>query len=176
MKKFLVEISARLCLLLPSCKTIYVPVGTETSTNVKDSTVLHIVDSVRYTERSRYKDYGDLLNVLEIDGKRSHMRSWVDTTKNVLNGELTEDPIEEHTKIVWRDREVLKDTTIYKEIPVEKEVEKVVKVVPKFWRVSGILGIVLTVILGLLGFFKLKKTGFFSKISNILKIFKKIRF
>lgn len=155
---------------LAGCKTQY-PVSTSTTVSVKDSTVLHIKDSVRITERSRFKDYQGLLDTLRIDGQRSHLTAWNDTTKGILVGMLEEEPVEEHTKIVWRDREVLKDTTIYKEIPVEKEVEKVVEVVPKFWRVSGILGIVLTVILGLLGFFKLKKTGLFSR---IIKIFKKM--
>ena len=170
MKRLLLKIGVLLCLLLPSCKTIYVPVGTDTSTNVKDSTVLHIIDSVRYTERSRYKDYGDLLKVLEIDGKRSHMRSWIDTTKNVLNGELTEDPIEEKTRIVVKTQYRDSIQTVEKKVPYPVEVVKEKTIYPKFLVVLSILGVLETVILGVFSYLKLKKTGFFNR---FLKIFRK---
>ena len=157
MKRLLLKIGALLCLLLPSCKTIYVPVGTDTTTNVKDSTVLHIIDSVRYTERSRYKDYGDLLNILEIDGKRSHMRSWIDTTKNVLNGELTEDPIEEKTKIVVKTQYRDSIQTVEKKVPYPVEVVKEKKIYPKWMIVLSLLGVLSTCLLGFIGYLKIKK-------------------
>lgn len=159
-----------IALTLTACKTIYVPVGTDTSTNVKDSTVLHIIDSVRYTERSRYKDYGDLLKVLEIEGKHSRMRSWVDSTKNVLNGELTEDPIEEKTRIVVKTQYRDSIQTVEKKVPYPVEVVKEKPIYPKFLVVLSILGVLETVILGVFSYLKLKKTGFFNK---FLKIFRK---
>lgn len=146
-----------IALTLTACKTIYVPVGTDTSTNVKDSTVLHIVDSVRYTERSRYKDYGDLLKVLEIDGKRSHMRSWIDTTKNVLNGELTEDPIEEKTRIVVKTQYRDSIQTVEKKVPYPVEVVKEKKIYPKWMIVLSLLGVLSTCLLGFIGYLKIKK-------------------
>lgn len=143
--------------MFTSCKTIYVPVGTDSSTNVKDSTVLHIVDSVRYTERSRYKDYGDLLNVLEIEGKHSRMRSWIDTTKNVLNGELTEDPIEEKTRTVVKTQ--YRDSIQYveKKVPYPVEVVKEKKIYPKWMIVLSLLGVLNTCLLGFIGYLKIKK-------------------
>ena len=158
MKKLIIALA--LALTLTACKTVYIPVGTDTSTNVKDSTVLHIVDSVRYTERSRYKDYGDLLKVLEIDGKRSHMRSWIDTTKNVLNGELTEDPIEEKTRIIYKDRVEYKDSLVYKEVPIE--VEKIEYKTPK-WSWYSLLFNILGVMVGALVIYLKVKGKFFGK-------------
>ena len=155
MKRLLLKIGVLLCLLLPSCKTIYVPVGTDTSTNVKDSTVLHIVDSVRYTERSRYKDYGDLLKVLEINGKRSHMRSWVDSTKNVLNGELTEDPIEEKTRIVVKTQYRDSIQTVEKQVPYPVEVVK--EKTPTWSWYSLIFNIVGLLLIGFGIYLKIKK-------------------
>ena len=173
MRKWFVILVAALSV---ACKSIqYVPIETGTTISVKDNTVLHIKDSIRITEKSRYKDYKGLLDTLRIDGHRSHLTAWndIDTTKGIgiLNGLLEEEPVEEHTKIVYRDREVLKDTTIYKEIPIEvPPVEKVVKVVPRFWRVTGVLGIILTFVFGLFSYLKLKKNGF---LSTVFKIFKK---
>ena len=157
MKRLLLKIGVLLCLLLPSCKTIYVPVGTDTSTNVKDSTVLHIVDSVRYTERSRYKDYGDLLKVLEIEGKHSRMRSWVDTTKNVLNGELTEDPIEEKTRIVVKTQYRDSIQTVERQVPYPVETVKERRVYPRWLVVLSILGVISTLVLGFIGYLKIKR-------------------
>lgn len=144
-----------IALTLTACKTIYVPVGTDTSTNVKDSTVLHIVDSVRYTERSRYKDYGDLLKVLEIDGKRSHMRSWIDTTKNVLNGELTEDPIEEKTRTVIKTQYRDSIQTVEKQVPYPVEVVK--EKTPTWSWYSLIFNIVGLLLIGFGIYLKIKK-------------------
>jgi len=151
-------------LSLGGCKTIqYVPIRTDTQVEVKDSTVFHIKDSVRITERSRWKDYGGLLDTLKIRGNRSEMRAWTDTTNNILNGSLEEDPQEEKTRIVYRDRWKVRDSLVFKEVPVPVEVTKEVKVIPKFWRVTGIFGIVCLILLltfagwKVYGFFKFRK-------------------
>lgn len=151
-------------LSLGGCKTIqYVPVNTDTQVEVKDSTVLHIKDSVRIIERSRWKDYGGLLDTLRIRGNRSEMRAWADTTNNIINGSLEEDPQEEKTRIVYRDRWKVRDSLVFKEVPVPVEVTKEVKVIPKFWRVTGIFGIVCLVLLSAFAglkvyrFFKFRK-------------------
>ena len=151
-------------LSLGGCKTLqYVPIQTVTQVEIKDSTVFHIKDSVRITERSRWKDYGGLLDTLKIRGNRSEMRAWTDTTNNILNGSLEEDPQEEKTRIVYRDRWKTRDSLVFKEVPVPVEVTKEVKVIPKFWRIMGILGIVFSTLLlafagwKVYGFFKFKK-------------------
>lgn len=151
-------------LSLGGCKTLqYVPIRTDTQVEIKDSTVFHIKDSVRITERSRWKDYGGLLDTLRIRGNHSTATAFVDTTRNILNGELEEDAAEQHNQVIYRDRWHYRDSIQKVEVPVEVPVEVVKEVVPKFWRVSGIFGIICLVILSTLagwkvyGFFKFRK-------------------
>lgn len=160
-------------LFLGGCKTpYYTPINTSTSTSVKDSVALVIKDSVRITERSRWKDYGGLLDTLRIRGLRSQLVVWNDTTKMLINATLEEDPVIEKTRVIYKDKEVLKDTTIYVEVPVPAPAEiKEVKVIPRFWLITGVIGIIESLML--IGFIilRLKKTGF--DITKFLKIFKK---
>lgn len=159
-----------------SCKApYYTPIETNTSTSLKDSVALVIKDSVRIIEKSRWKDYGGLLDTLKITGQRSRLTAWNDTTHMLINATLEEDPIEERNTTIWKDKEVLKDTTIYVEVPVPTPAEvKEVKVVPTFWRVMTIIGIIESLLIGFYGYLRLKKTGFIGKISNLfLRIFKK---
>lgn len=160
-------------LFLGGCKTpYYTPINTSTSTSVKDSVALVIKDSVRITERSRWKDYGGLLDTLRIRGLRSQLVVWNDTTKMLINAQLEEDPVIERTKVIYKDKEVLKDTTIYVEVPVPAPAEiKEVEVIPKFWLITGVIGIIETLLLLFFSYLRLKKTGF--DITKFLKIFKK---
>ena len=157
-------------LAVGSCGQIkYVPVET-TEVHYVDSTILHIKDSVRITERSRWKDYGGLLDTLKIRGNRSEMRAWTDTTNNILNGSLEEDPIEEHSKVIYKDRWKVRDSLVYVEKPIPVEITKEVRIVSRFWRVTGIFGIVCLVLL--LTFAGWKVYGFFNG-KDILKFLKK---
>lgn len=133
-------------LSLGGCKTIqYVPIKTDTQVEIKDSTVFHIKDSVRIIEKSRWKEYGGLLDTLSIFGNRSTARAYLDTTRNILNGELEEDPIEEKTRIVYRDRWKVRDSLVYVEKPIPVEVTKEKKVIPK-WTYYSLVGNLLLVI------------------------------
>lgn len=173
MKRFKLILGLFLALTAASCRTVqYVPIETGTTVSVKDSTVFHIKDSVRVIEMSRYKDYGDLLKVLRIDGNRSHLTAWVDTTRNVLNGELVEDPVEEKVRTVYKDKLVVKDSivTVEKPVPIEKRVE--VKYVPKVYKFLSAVGLMtlLSVLIWLgLKMYRLKGTGFLKFIKNIIK-------
>ena len=141
-------------ILLAGCKTIYVPVPATTSTtvNVKDSTAIHYIDSVRLIERSRYKDYGSLLDTLRIDGNRSHSTCWIDTTLNILNSTLTEDPVEEKTKYIFKDKLIYKDSVRIEEKPVPVEVPVEVKYIPKVYKILSAIGLLtLLSVLVLLG-------------------------
>ena len=154
-----------------SCKTVYLPSNSSTEVNIKDSTVLNIKDSIRITERSRYKDYGKLLDTLKVDGQRSHSKSWIDTTLNIINSELVEDPVEERTKVIYRDRWKTKDSLVYIEKPIPVEVKEEVEVYPRFLVILSILGVLSTCVFGVISYFKLKNTGFVSNL--VSKIFKK---
>lgn len=128
----------------------------ETVINYKDSTIFHILDSIRITEASRYKDWAGLLDTLTLKTEDGSVlsRSYCDTTRNILAGELEVKPRQEKTRIVYKDRIVKKDSLVFKEIPVE--VEKVKEVVPRWawWSLAfNILGILL---IGLFIYLKLK--------------------
>ena len=101
-----------------------VPVETNTEVHIKDSTVLHLVDSIRITEATRYKDMAWLGDTLRIEGSRSRMWAYADTTREAVLGGLEEDKVEEKTKIVYRDRISYKDSLVYQEVPIPVEVVK----------------------------------------------------
>lgn len=143
-------------LAMGSCGLLkHTPQKEETIITYKDSTIVHVKDSIRITEATRYKDWAGLLDTLQIDASHSHMKAWTDTTRNILAGELSEDPIQEKTHIVYKDRLVLKDTTIYKEIPYE--VEKPVRYIPRWCWWSLVLNILGIVFLGIKVYFKFFK-------------------
>ena len=162
-------------ILLAGCKVQYVPIPAETSTTVtvKDSTIWNIKDSVRIIERSRYKDYGDLLKTLKIDGNRSHMTAWIDTTKNILNGELIEDPVEEKIRTEFRDKYIYKDSIQLVEKPIPIEVPVEVKYVPKVYKILSAIGLLtlLSVLIWIgLKIYKLKGAGFLNILKNLFKL------
>ena len=142
--------------LAAGCGTIkYVPVETNTEVHVKDSTVYHVLDSVRITEATRYRDMAWLGDTLRIEGSRSRMWACADTTKEAVLGGLEEDEVEERFKIVYRDRVEYRDSIQTRDVPVPVEVEK--KVTPKWvwWSLGINLIFFLIVLAKLLRFFKI---------------------
>jgi len=142
--------------LAAGCGTIkYVPVETNTEVHVKDSTVYHVLDSVRITEATRYRDMAWLGDTLRIEGSRSRMWACADTTKEAVLGGLEEDEVEERFKIVYRDRVEYRDSIQTRDVPVPVEVEK--KVTPKWvwWSLGINLILFLIVLAKLLRFFKI---------------------
>jgi hypothetical protein len=145
--------------LVVGCKTpFYLPSETTTQVNLKDSTVLHIKDSIRIHEATRYKDLAWLGDTLKIEGSRSSAWAYADTTKECLTGGLEEKPYEEKTKIIYKDRWKVRDSLVFKEkpYPVEVEVEK--KVTPKWSWYSLILNIFMVAGTALFIILKIKKT------------------
>ena len=133
---FLCEIAAFLA--IAACGTIqHIPVETNTEVNIKDSTVFHVIDSIRVTEATKYKDMAWLGDTLSIQGARSKMWAYADTTKEAIVGGLEEDETQEKTRIVFKDRVVYKDSLVYKEVPVPVEVTKE-KVPAWSWWTLGI--------------------------------------
>lgn len=131
--------------LITSCRTIqYVPVETNTDVHVKDSTIYNYIDSIRIHEATRYKDMAWLGDTLQIEGQRSRMWAVADTTKEVLLGGLEEDKVEEHSKIIYKDKIVVKDSIRTVEKPVPVEVIKEKKIYPKWMVILSILGITLS--------------------------------
>lgn len=137
-------------LILVSCKTIqYVPVETIKEVHVKDS--VYVTDTLVRVEleKARLSDFVDVGDTLVLQTDLARSTAFIDTTAGKLKGTLenikpyVEKPIPVQHKIEYR------DTVITKEIPVEVEVEKVVKVVPWIYKVLSVIGLIALLILAL---------------------------
>lgn len=130
----------------------------------RDSIVTRI-DTVKIQlPPQKVRDYTGLLDILEMETDYAISRSWVDTTKNSLQGtlETKEKPVP--VAVPLKEEIHYRDSIVYVEKPYPVQVEKLVKFVPKFWRVAGILGIVLSILGMFLIYLRIKK-------NNILGIF-----
>ena len=131
-------------LLLGSCKTVqYVPVIQKEVVTVRDTTVLHLRDTLVKVPEIRYKDFTGLLDTLSIRTSISEFRAYCDTTAGILRGDVTQSgriPVQ----IVEKERVVYRDSIRDREIPVPVVEEKIVKTVPLFWRLFAFIGIVAT--------------------------------
>lgn len=113
-------------------KYITLPSKEETIYNYKDSIITR--DSTIIIEKQIYKDYTDLLDTLILKSTYSYAKSYVDTSKMLLSGELIQEPIK--TRYLTKTETVYRDSLVYKEIPVQVEIEKPVKYVPRLYKVS----------------------------------------
>ena len=143
-----------LTLTAASCKTIYIPTETNTETHYVDSTIYNYIDSVRITEKTRYRDFAWMGDTLNLVGSRSRAWAVADTLKGAIVGEIEEDPVEEKTKIIFKDRIQYRDSLVYKEVPVE--VEKIEYKTPKWAYWSLVLNIAFLLLTGLGIYIKLK--------------------
>lgn len=128
-------------LVFTGCKTIqYVPVETIKEVYIKDTTVLHKTDTLIQVPEVSIADFIDVRDTLVMEASYSTAKAWVDTTYRLLKGSLVQGgklPVQ----IVEKERLVYRDSIITKEVPVEVEVEKIVKVVPRFWKFFGVIGL-----------------------------------
>ena len=127
---------------LLGCSPKIVPVtgSTDTQVNIKDSTVYNIIDSVRITEATHYKDIAWLGDSLKIEGNHSRMWAVADTAKEALIGGLEEDEVKEKTKIIYKDRWKVRDSIRVEEKPVPYEVEKIVYKTPLVVKILAWIG------------------------------------
>ena len=132
--------------ILGSCGHIrYIPVAGETI----------IKDSIIYEERIdtawitlppvKVKDYSALKDTLRLDGVYEVAWAAVDEGKEMLVGgiETTKEKIP--TQVIYKTKTEYRDSTVYKEIPIEIPVEKEVIKIPwifKFLSVVGLLSII----------------------------------
>ena len=157
-----------LLLLAVGCSTVkYVPVKGETI--IRDSIIyIERVDTVKVQlPPVKVKDYTALGDTLKLSDGYSNAWAAVDAEREMLVGGIETDskasidvPVKEKEKIVYR------DSVRTVEVPIPVEVPKEVKVIPKFWRITGVFGLISLVLL--LTFTGLKIYRFF-KGRNILK-------
>ena len=143
MKKTLVKLlAASLAVILTfGCtKKIYIPVEKTEYIAVHDTTYFHRTDTLVQIPEVKLGDFIDLTDTLRLSTEYSIMSAWVDTTHNVLAGRLEQGgklPVQ----IVEKERLVVRDSIVYKDVPVPVEIEKITKVVPLFWKIMSVIGI-----------------------------------
>lgn len=118
------------CLLLGGC-VVYRYLPAENNTTVRDSVCITFKDSTIYHHRTVNRDYAGLLDTLRIQGERSAMKAFADTSNFTIKGELREEPIKE--RIVYKDRIQYRDSIQYVKEPYPVEVVKEKKYIPKFF-------------------------------------------
>lgn len=157
MKKAIITLIAALA--IGGCAVIKpVPIETGTTVHVIDSVAIHYLDSIRIYEATRYKEMGWLTDTARIKSSRGNI-AWAvaDTAGERLTLGLEEAPFEEKTRIVYKDKIVYKDSIRFEEKPVPVEIVKEKKVYPKWMIILSLLGVVSTLVLGFVGYLKIKK-------------------
>lgn len=158
-------------MIVVGCSTVkYVP--------IKGETVVR--DSIRYIERVdtvkvqlppvKVKDYSALGDTLRLSDGYSNAWAAVDAERDMLVGWIeTAADAEVDVPVIYKEKLAYKDSVRTVEVPVEVPVEVEKKVVPKFYRIMTILGIVFSTLvlvfagLKIYGFFKGKPLGIFRK-------------
>ena len=159
LSKELIEKSLVFFALLPlvfGCKTIqYVPVEHTEYVHQLDSvyfrdTVIHYQTVPEYV-----RDYRGLTDTLVLTTSLAESRAWVDTTRNILAGDirnlekLIDIPVQVKEKVVVR------DSIVYQDKPVPVEVVKTVH--PGYEKWLWIWCIVSALLIGLWAYFKFLK-------------------
>lgn len=153
MKKFAI-ISTLLALTI-SCGTVKPLPPANNNTSVKDSVVIHIVDSVRIIPKEVIKDVVPQYDTLVMETSMAKSVSYVDTTTHTLKGTLNnKSGVTE--KIVYKDKLVYKDSIQIKEIPYPVEVTKEVTKYPKTYWWFMAISILAVVYLGVKLYLKFK--------------------
>lgn len=128
--------------LLLSCGQVrYVPVETVKEIHIRDSVWLR-PDTVKVDVPFEvYRDVVPEMDTLVLETSVARAVAWADTSTRALKGSIENKhaslvkPIEIPERIQYR------DSLVYKEVPVPVVKEKVVKVVPWFWRFFGAIGV-----------------------------------
>lgn len=144
MKKLILSIL--LLLLTVGCGTIK-PIPVETVINYKDSTIINVVDSTVYIPVERIVDIVPVYDTLHLETTKATADAWVDTTMHVLRGKIENKTGIEY-KYIYKDRIEYRDSIVTQDIPVEVEVEKIVKT--HFWyeKILWILSLLAGVMIG----------------------------
>lgn len=128
-----------------SCTTIrYVPIKGETI--VKDSLIVETrIDTVKVQlPAEKVRDWTGLTDTLHLSTSVADAKAWIDTSKCILAGELKNKERPLDAAVPSTTITEVRDSLVYKEIPLEVPVEKIVKKVPWFWKTFGIIGMILS--------------------------------
>ena len=119
----------------------------------KDSTILKIVDSVRYIPVERYVDIIPEYDTLKLETSLAQAEAFVDTLTHTLKGKIENKKEAEFKSVEKTEYKVHRDTT-YIRVPVEVVKEK--KVVPKFFWGTLVYAVLLTLLFAVKIYLKIK--------------------
>ena len=126
-----------------------------------------IKDSIIYEERIdtawitlppvKVKDYSALKDTLRLDGVYEVAWAAVSEEKEMLVGgiETTKEKIP--TQVIYKTKTEYRDSLVYKEIPIEIEKERIVKVYPKGLVILSILGTISILVLLFILYIKIRR-------------------
>ena len=137
-------------LFVVSC-ALFKEVPVKDQINIRDSIVVHQVDSVVYIPKEVIKDIVPVYDTLKMSTSMAEAEAYVDTTTHTLKGSLNNKQ-GTTTKIKYVDRIQYRDSIQIKEVPIPVKVEKEVKIHPWYERilwVMSIIGLIFMVLLTL---------------------------
>lgn len=141
--------------LTVGCKTIqYVPVETIKEVHIKDSVYFRDTLVRVELEKARLADFVDLGDTLVLQTDLARSTAFLDSASGKLKGTLENIKRYAEKNVPLKEKVVYKDSVVTKEVPVPVEVEKVVKVVPWFFRVCTVIGLLAMCTLALWAGFK----------------------
>ena len=127
-------------LFVVSC-ALFKEVPVKDQINIRDSIVVHQVDSVVYIPKEVIKDIVPVYDTLKMSTSIAEAEAYVDTTTHTLKGSLN-NKRGTTTKIKYVDRIQYRDSIQIKEVPIPVEVEKEVKIHPWYERILWIMSVI----------------------------------
>lgn len=148
-------------LLIISCSITKPLLTDNTTVNVRDSIIIHQVDSIVYHPKERIVDIVPVYDTLKMSTSIADAKAYVDTTTHTLKGSL-KNKQGTTTKIKYVDRVQYRDSIQIKEVPYPVEVTKEVIKYKHYWydklcypfAIIGLIYIIL-IIIKLYGKFRL---------------------
>lgn len=137
-------------LFVVSC-ALFKEVPVKDQINIRDSIVVHQVDSVVYIPKEVIKDIVPVYDTLRMSTSMAEAEAYVDTTTHTLKGSLNNKQ-GTTTKIKYVDRIQYRDSIQIKEVPIPVKVEKEVKIHPWYERILWVMstiGLIFIVLLAL---------------------------
>ena len=137
-------------LFVVSC-ALFKEVPVKDQINIRDSIVIHQVDSIVYHPKERIVDIVPVYDTLKMSTSIAEAKAYVDTTTHTLKGSLNNKQ-GTTTKIKYVDRIQYRDSIQIKDVPIPVEVKKEVKIHPWYERILWVMsaiGLIFIVLLAL---------------------------
>ena len=131
--------------MLWGCKTVYVPVKETEYVTVKDSVYVRDTTVQFKVEKEYVRDYTGLLDTLDMETSYASARAWIDTTRNMLAGEMKNREKVVDVPVQVKEKVTVRDSIVYRDVPVPVEVVKTVhpdyEWVLWLWFVASLVGL-----------------------------------